>query len=32
MTVGLVLLAIGMLWYTQLPVDGEFLSTCCPAT
>ncbi len=30
MTVGLVLLAIGMLWYTQLPVDGEFLSNLLP--
>jgi EmrB/QacA subfamily drug resistance transporter len=30
MTVGMVLLAIGMLWYTQLPVDGDFLSNLLP--
>jgi EmrB/QacA subfamily drug resistance transporter len=30
MTAGLVLLALGMLWYTQLPVDGTFLANLLP--
>jgi MFS family permease len=30
LTVGMVLLAIGMLWYTQLPVDGDFLTNLLP--
>ncbi len=27
---GLVLMAVGMLWYTQLPVDGDFLTNLLP--
>ena len=30
MTVGLILLALGMLWYTQLPVHGDYLRDLLP--
>jgi EmrB/QacA subfamily drug resistance transporter len=30
MTVGLILLALGMLWYTQLPVDGDYVRDLLP--